>query len=294
MLSPVRRCLHLAQQARTPRFGATSPAGRVNPRSARHPWYDAEGRILRLTTDRHRTRDDSGRRLGYNRACAHPVVRRALDRVRNLRYGEAGAWLDRRVSAIEVEGDCRAILCTFLGVVESARGHEYERVLAVRVDEQGNRDVFADPEAWLSLVASGRPTTTRDLWEQAFALWADEARTAALHAARSSFDEIAAPQVLEHLRLLDGERGELDSWVSARADALRWSTAAGPGRALRRVDRTTAMGKSGRSRGAPRGFRHRRRQRPAARRVDRFRTAGSALFSRLGAPAARTSTASSR
>jgi ERCC4-related helicase len=183
------------------------------------PGYDAEERTLRLTTDRHRTRDDRGRRLGYL-GRAHPIVRRALDRVRNLRFGEAGAWLDRRVSAIEIEGEGRAVLCTFLGVVESARGHEYERVLAVRVDEHGHQEVFADPEAWLSLMVNGRPTTTRDLWEQSFASWADAARIGALEAARSAFREIARPQLAEHQSLLDAERQDLDTWVRSRAEAL--------------------------------------------------------------------------
>jgi len=183
------------------------------------PGYDSDGRTLRLTTDRHRTRDDSGRRLGYL-GRAHPVVRLALDRVRNLRFGEASSWLDRRVSAIEVGLDHYALLCTFLGVVESSRGHEYERVLAVRVDESGSREVLADPEAWLSLIEKGRAITTRRLWEGTFATWADSARSAALDAARATFAGIAAPQLTEHRRLLDAERDELDTWVRARAEEI--------------------------------------------------------------------------
>jgi hypothetical protein len=183
------------------------------------PGFDGETRTLRLTTDRHRTRDETGRRLGYL-GRAHPVVRRALDRVRNLRFGESGAWLDRRVSAVEVEGDRHAVLCTFLGVVESPRGHEYERVLAVRVDDRGHAEVFADPETWLALVNHGRPATTRDLWESGFAGWADDARAAALDAARSTFERMAAPQLAEHHRLLDGERRDLDAWMRSRAEAL--------------------------------------------------------------------------
>ena len=183
------------------------------------PGYDGEERTLRLTADRRRTCDDAGRRLGYL-GRAHPIVRRALDRVRNLRFGEADAWLDRRVSAIEVEGDRHAVLCTFLGVVESARGHEYERVLAVRVDGTGHRQVFADPESWLQIIDSGRPTATRDLWGRAFAAWAGEARSAALEEARQVFAGFAAPQLAEHQRVLDTERRELDAWLRARAQNL--------------------------------------------------------------------------
>ena len=183
------------------------------------PGYDTEERTLRLTTDRRRVRDDSGRRLGYL-GRAHPIVRRALDRVRNLRFGEADAWLDRRISAIEVDGESRALLCTFLGIVESARGHEYERILAVRVNEAGTRDVFVDPVAWRAIVEEGRPADTRDLWEQAFADWADPARAAALDAARDAFREIAAPQLQQHRLLLETEQRELTAWVLARADTI--------------------------------------------------------------------------
>jgi len=183
------------------------------------PGYDANERSLWLTTDRHRTRDESGRRLGYI-GRAHPIVRRALDRVRNLRFGETGTWLDRRVSALEIECDRPAILCTFLGVVESARGHEYERVLAVRVDEQGMQEVFAEPESWLPPISAGRPAPTGKLWEQSFASWADHARETALQAARDSFSRVAGPQIEEHRRVLEAERGDLATWVQTRADAL--------------------------------------------------------------------------
>ncbi len=183
------------------------------------PGYDADERTLRLTTDRGRTRDEAGRRLGYL-GRAHPIVRRALDRVRNLRFGEAGAWLDRRVSANEVASERHAVLCTFLGVVESERGHEYERVLAVRVDEAGDQEVFSEPESWLALVDAGRPVATRDLWSRFFAGWATGARAAALDAARDTMDGIAGPQLAEHRRLLDGERHDLDAWLRARAEAL--------------------------------------------------------------------------
>jgi len=184
------------------------------------PGFDPEDRSLWLTSDRRRVRhEESGRRLGFL-GRAHPMVRRALDRVRNLRFGEAGAWLDRRVSAIEVDGDRPAILCTFLGVVESGRGHEYERVLAVKVGEDGVAEVFDDPASWLRFVDQARPATTKGLWEKVFSGWAGPARAAALEAARSRFDELARPLLAEHQRFLDAERRDLDAWMRARAETL--------------------------------------------------------------------------
>jgi len=183
------------------------------------PGYDADARTLRLTMDRHRMSDEAGRRLGYL-GRAHPVVRRALDRVRNLRFGESDAWLDRRVSAVEVDDSHPALLCTFLGAVESDRGHEFERVLAVRVDQAGAHQVYADPESWLAVVDAGRPVATRDLWDRSFATWAPAARAKALDAARDAFIATAAPPLAEHQRLLDIEQRELSAWLRARAETL--------------------------------------------------------------------------
>lgn len=183
------------------------------------PGYDAETRTLRLTTDRHRMSDAAGRRLGYL-GRAHPIVRRALDRVRNLRFGETDAWLDRRVSAVAVDAKHPALLCTFLGAVESDRGHEFERVLAVRIDAAGNHQVFTDPTSWLALVDASQPVDTRDLWYRLFLSWATDARKQALTAARAAFAEIATPALREHQQLLDAEQLDLTAWLQARAEVL--------------------------------------------------------------------------
>ena len=183
------------------------------------PGYDHDARTLWLTTDRGVTEVPGGRRLGYL-GRAHPIVRRALDRVRNIRFGEAGAWLDRRVSGIEVHGEEAGLLWTFLGVIESARGHEYERVLAVRVNQSGGCDVLADPLDWIGLVDHARPAGTRDLWERTFTGWAEGAKITASAAANASFQAIAQPQAAELRRLLDAEHRELDAWAHARAEAL--------------------------------------------------------------------------
>ncbi len=183
------------------------------------PGFDSDTRTLRLTTDRRRARDENGRRLGYL-GRAHPVVRRALDRVRSLRFGEGGASLDRRVSALEVDIGRDSLLCTFLGVVESARGHEYERVLAVRVDDRGSVEALVNPEAWLAILDQGRPVSTCGLWERRFAPWTGDARAAALSAARAAFAQIAVPQLDQHRSQIATERQDLDALLQSRVEAL--------------------------------------------------------------------------
>src|SRR5262249_50794052 len=54
------------------------------------PGYDADTRGLRLTTQIDLVRDEQERPVGYL-GRAHPLVRRALDRVRHLSFGGAGA-----------------------------------------------------------------------------------------------------------------------------------------------------------------------------------------------------------
>lgn len=183
------------------------------------PGYDDATHTLRITTDPGRLRDKEKRRLGYL-GRAHPVVRRALDRVRNIRYGEKDAFIDRRVSAIQMDIEQPALVCTFLGIVESNRGHEFERVLAVQVNAMGAVELFEEPEQWLSLLELGRTISTRGLWDRHFTNWGDNARATALDRARVAFSHISTPQISEHQLLLGAEKAELDSWLSARADDL--------------------------------------------------------------------------
>jgi hypothetical protein len=70
------------------------------------------------------------------------------------------------------------------------------------------------------VVDSGRPVTTRDLWDRAFASWAPTARDKALDAARNAFAAIAARQLLAHQEQIDTEQRDLAAWLNARAQTL--------------------------------------------------------------------------
>jgi hypothetical protein len=183
------------------------------------PGYDAEQRTLHLTSDAKRCRDESGRDLGYL-GRAHSIVRRALDRVRNLRFGEADTWLDRRVSAVGLNIPAPALLCTFLGVLESDRGHELERVLAVRIERSGSTAVLAEPEAWLSVLAHGEPIRTADLWDQHFKAWGEQARMQAQQAVAQAFEAMAEPAGKELAQQRQREQKDLEDWLRSRADTI--------------------------------------------------------------------------
>lgn len=183
------------------------------------PGYDESSRTLRITRDRSRTRDAAGRSLGFP-GRAHPVVRRALDRVRNVRFGDSGAFIDRRVSAIALDTAAPELLCTFLGIVESERGHELERVLAVRINEAGTPLVYESPEEWLALLDEGKPIATKQLWERDFAAWGGQARGAAQAEAAAAFARVAASQIDDHRQQIESERTDLNQWLAARAENL--------------------------------------------------------------------------
>lgn len=183
------------------------------------PGYDSDKRNLLLTRNKDCTRDSNGNPIGFL-GRAHPIVRRALDRVRNIRFGESDTWADRRVSAIQTDNADHALLCTFLCVVKSARGHEYERVLAIRANKTGELTVYENPNEWLSLVKSSKPAATKDTWQSHFASWAEGAKTKALEIASNSFSQIAASIADEHQKRIQEERRELSAWLTTRSETI--------------------------------------------------------------------------
>lgn len=186
------------------------------------PGYDEEARVLRLSTDKALTKDTRGRTLGYL-GRAHPIVRRALDRVRSIRFGESDTWLDRRVAAIGLPaGDDKgpSLLFTFLGVLESGLGNEVERVLACRIWPDGSTQVMPEPDSWLQLLESGQGVASTGLWDQQFKSWAQVAQQQAAEAVQLEFRQIAQPLLEAHQKQLAEELEDLDAWLRARADSI--------------------------------------------------------------------------
>ena len=132
---------------------------------------------MRLTPDPARERDGSTRPLGFL-GLAHPLVRRALDRVGNVQFGTDGGPLDCRVSAVRHDGPEPGLLATFLGRVASDRGREFERVVGVRAGKAGEPVALVDPVEWAPMAAADRAVPTAGLWERVFAEWGDAQRGA--------------------------------------------------------------------------------------------------------------------
>jgi len=105
-------------------------------------------------------------------------------------------------------------------VLESDRGHELERVLALRIDATGMIEVLAEPEAWLQTVTAGEPIRTADPWEQHFSSWGEQARKQAQQAVAATFTAIAEPASKEHTQQLQRELRNLEDWLRSRADTI--------------------------------------------------------------------------
>lgn len=181
------------------------------------PGWEAEAKELRLTADRNLLEDPAGKPVGCI-GRAHPIVRRALDRVRNLQHGAPGAPLDRRVSAALVDDAEPALLFTFLATVQSGAGREYERVLAARVDATGRIRVFDDPTSWEPLAS--KAATTADAWKRHFAEWGMGHLAATTAAVKTAFERSSSDYASRQRTNLGEERKDLTSWLRQRATDL--------------------------------------------------------------------------
>ena len=180
------------------------------------PGFDEDSSTLRFTTRLEQMVDSSGRPVGYL-GRAHPVVRRALDRVRNLQHGAAGDPLDRRVSAARSEARAPEALYTFVGRLMSGVGRELERVVAVRVGREGDPCIYLEHDGWAASADPARAVPTHGVWKTHFASWLPGRRGVAESAAATACSSIASASKAELLTDLDAERANLDDWLRQRS-----------------------------------------------------------------------------
>jgi superfamily II DNA or RNA helicase len=181
-----------------------------------YPGYDAQSRQFRLTTSIDVLSDSGERPVGFI-GRGHPLVRMALDRVRNLSFGGAAQRnQDIRVSAVSAPVAQPALLYTFVGRVISDAGREFERVLAVMVTQKGEPQVFETAEDWMRYT-SGRPLVTRDLWKKHFISWGATRAGSARTAAEGAFQGVVDTFITERTASLRNELEYQQSWLADRA-----------------------------------------------------------------------------
>lgn len=194
------------------------------PHSWRHglegvPGWNSASNILLVTTDARVYRTKEGEAVGYL-GRAHPVVRRALDRVRNIPLLASGNTLDRRVTAVEGLGPGPALVFTFLCTVRSEIGRELERVIAVRVTPKGEPEAIIEPQQWLEIARRDRQVPTRGLWEREFAEWGEGCEERCGLVAAEVFETISGELIATLEKKLANERSDLDRWLMGRAEDL--------------------------------------------------------------------------
>jgi ERCC4-related helicase len=202
------------------------------------PGYDAEHRLVRLTTRLETTSDEYDNTVGFL-GRAHPLVRRAIDRVRTLSFGsKASQGQDQRVSAVRAKVPGPQFLVTFLGRVNSLAERELEKVLAVKVAEKDECVYFDSPDGWSSLAEPAAAIRTTDLWKRHFAAWGATALERALAAARTGFASAARQFIDDRKKALRRELANQEEWLKRRAEEVTGSVT-GPAVVQRDMFETT-------------------------------------------------------
>lgn len=184
------------------------------------PGYEPTSRTIRLTTDMDLTRTADDQPVGFL-GRAHPLVRRALDRVRHLSYGgEASLGLDVRVSAIGLDIPKPELLLTYLGKISSRAGRAYERVIAVRAEGPGQLAFHPVAAERLDLLAQGQPIPVAGLWDRHFAADWPLVIEAANTFAREAFAPLAAAHADALLHDVKREEADLERWLAQRAEDI--------------------------------------------------------------------------
>ncbi len=187
------------------------------------PGYDPNERLIRLTTKLEITEDKNKNSIGFL-GRAHPLVRRALDRVRSLSFGHSlKSMEDPRVSAVKANVSQPMLLYTFLGRVSSAVGRELERVLAAAVTASGKVEFFALPDRWLSWAQPDKAIRTTDVWKNHFKSWADGAEKKVTSVVSKGFVLMANTFIQKRLEGISKDRSNQKDWLRNRADEITGS-----------------------------------------------------------------------
>lgn len=184
------------------------------------PGFDPATRCLHLTSCIDVERTPEGSPVAFI-GRSHPLVRRALDRVRHLTYGgEAARGLDIRVSAVQADVPAPELLLTYLARVTSRAGREYERVVAVRARPPGDLAFLVDTADWAALADRARAIATGGVWDRHFAdTWSDTLDRAQAVALKG-FTPLAETFRCERHRELTQEETDLNRWLAQRAEEI--------------------------------------------------------------------------
>ncbi|HEY3849028.1 MAG TPA: helicase-related protein, partial [Acetobacteraceae bacterium] len=184
------------------------------------PGYEVQTRTLRITRDRNRLRDAQGASLAFL-GRAHPLVRRAVLRMRRSDIIESTGAHDCRVSAARADRTAPlAVLLVFSVEIASARRVELQRIIAVLLPVSGPPTELAEPQRWLRMATLDRAIPPDGLWQRLFASWVPERRPRAEKAAAAVADRVAAEFAETQRHRTEREVADLQRWLRLRADDI--------------------------------------------------------------------------
>jgi len=184
------------------------------------PGYDDKTQTIRLTTDIDVFQDSHENPVGFL-GRSHPLVKRALDRVRNITFGNA--LQDHRATAIWDENDTPALIFTFLGSVITKKAKIFEKVIAVKVDQKGNIEKFSSAMEWNRFVKPEKAINPKDIWKKQFQAWGEEAKEKALKIVNESFIPIFEKFISIKKEELESEKTRIDEWFAGRVKEITGS-----------------------------------------------------------------------
>ena len=185
------------------------------PGLAGMPGLDEGGRTVRLTDNLDLSVLPDGREVGFL-GRAHPLVRRALDRVRHLSLGGT-AGSDARVSAIQGEVDRPTLLFTYAATITSKAGREYERLMAIRIAPDQVVSLASFESDWLGKINRATGIRTEGVWQRHFAALGDADRKSAYEVARRHFSPLQIQETRERGQRIAVDQARLADWLGSRA-----------------------------------------------------------------------------
>ena len=184
------------------------------------PGFDAAARAIRLTRQRNVSCDLHGRSLGFL-GRAHPLVRRAIARVRRSESIEGSDRFDIRVSAARADtGAPLSLLCSFSVELHSARHVALQAMIAVLLPMKGLPVIMPDSTQWLGLAAKDRAIPTAGLWCALYADWVPQRHSEADVVAATAMQRQAADFVAAQRGSTDHECKDLERWLRGRANDI--------------------------------------------------------------------------
>jgi len=184
------------------------------------PGYNPDRQTIRLTVKLEITRDNEGNSVGFL-GRSHPLVKRALDRTKNIgATREMLNYLDPRISAVKAQVPTPQILFTFLGSISTKKEKIFEKVFAIKVDKNGDKEELFSPADWSRFIDITNALDPKDIWKKYFSDWGYQWKGKSLELASRVFKPFAERIIVKKKDQLEKEKENIVEWFSKRTQEI--------------------------------------------------------------------------